>query len=246
MAADQAGRGVRVAVIDSGVNADHPHVNGVAGGVAIDAAGRVSGDYVDRIGHGTAVMAAIKEKAPGAECYAVRIFERRLSTSAAALVAAIDWATDHDVHVINLSLGTSNPAHAPALRAAVERARAAGVAIVSASDDDGIAWLPGSLPGVIGVQVDWECPRDQFRIVRAGTEVVFRASGFARPIAGVDPRMNLHGVSFAVANITGFLVGSMDRSEHGGRDPMTILAQLASTTYAAHAPEIATAAGQRR
>ena len=70
-----------IAVIDSGVHADHPHVGGVAGGVAIDAAGRVSGDFVDRIGHGTAVMAAIKEKAPAADCYAVRIFDTRLAAS---------------------------------------------------------------------------------------------------------------------------------------------------------------------
>ena len=39
--------------------------------------------------------------------------------------------------------------------------------------------------------------------------VVFRASGFARPIPGVDPRRNLHGISFAVANMTGFLARAM-------------------------------------
>ena len=73
------GAGVRVAVIDSGVHADHPHVGGVAGGVAIDGVGHVSGDFVDRIGHGTAVTAAIREKAPAADCYAVRVFDTRLS-----------------------------------------------------------------------------------------------------------------------------------------------------------------------
>lgn len=198
-----------IAVIDSGVHADHPHVGGVAGGVAIDAAGRVSGDFVDRIGHGTAVMAAIKEKAPAADCYAVRIFDTRLAASAAKLLAALDWAVEARVHVINLSLGSANAAHAEAFRSAVTRAQAAGVAIVAARDDEGVEWLPGCLPGVIPVQVDWECPRDEFRVADAGGTATFRASGFARPFPGVDPRRNLHGVSFAVAHITGFLARAM-------------------------------------
>ncbi|NIR78361.1 MAG: hypothetical protein GWO00_08270, partial [Gemmatimonadetes bacterium] len=56
---------IRVAVVDSGVNVPHPHLPGVAGGVAFDVEGRESGDWVDRLGHGTAAAAAIHEKAPG-------------------------------------------------------------------------------------------------------------------------------------------------------------------------------------
>ena len=54
------GRGVCVAVVDSGVNATHPHVGGVAGGIAIDEHGVERADYLDRLGHGTAVTAAIR------------------------------------------------------------------------------------------------------------------------------------------------------------------------------------------
>src|SRR5688572_503616 len=49
------GRGVRIAVIDSGVFATHPHINGIAGGVAIALDGSEHSDFVDRLGHGTAV-----------------------------------------------------------------------------------------------------------------------------------------------------------------------------------------------
>jgi subtilisin family serine protease len=203
------GAGIRIAVIDSGVHAVHPHVGSVAGGVAIHRDGQLSGDFVDRIGHGTAVMAAVKEKAPGAECYAVRIFDTRLSASACTLVAAIDWAIAAGMHVVNLSLGTMNSAHTSTFTEAVGRAGAHGVAIVSARDDEGVSWLPGSLPGVVPVQVDWDCPRDQFRVARVEGSVVFRASGFARPIPGIDPRNNLHGISFAVANVTGFLARAL-------------------------------------
>jgi subtilisin family serine protease len=55
---------MRIAVIDSGVHADHPHVRGVAGGVSITPDGSEDPDFVDKLGHGTAVTAAIREKAP--------------------------------------------------------------------------------------------------------------------------------------------------------------------------------------
>src|ERR1700730_14766837 len=104
------GRGVRVAVIDSGVNPRHPHVNGVAGGIAIGLTLRADA-YLDGLGHGTAVLAAIKEKAPEAEYYAVRIYFRSLRTDIDFLLKAIDWAIDEKMDVINLSLGTPTVSH---------------------------------------------------------------------------------------------------------------------------------------
>jgi subtilisin family serine protease len=196
---------VRVAVIDSGVYAAHPHVDGVAGGIAIDEHGRAHDDYLDRLGHGTAVTAAIKEKAPEAELWAVKVFDRALSTSITALVAAIDWAAGEGIHLANLSLGTARLEHEGVLRAAIERARGRGLTIVAARDDAGVRWLPGGLPGVVPVQLDWSCPRGEYRVVDIGGTPVFGASGFARPIDGIPPERNLNGISFAVANITGLI-----------------------------------------
>jgi hypothetical protein len=79
-----------------------------------------------------------------------------------------------------------------------------------------VRWLPGSLPGVIPVQLDWECPRDRFRCVEIDGTTVFRASGYPRPIPGVPPDRNLHGISFAVANVTGFVARA--RVEHATLD----------------------------
>ena len=76
-------RPVRVVVIDSGVHASHPHVNGVSGGVGIDAAGGWHADFVDRLGHGTAVTAAIREKAPAAEILVAKVFDRELAATGA-------------------------------------------------------------------------------------------------------------------------------------------------------------------
>lgn len=196
---------VRVAVIDSGVHPDHPHVLGVDGGVAITPAGEHE-DYRDRIGHGTAVAAAIREKAPHASLFAVRVFDRTLASSVNTLVRAVDWAVDHGCHVINMSLGTSRLEHAARLNEAVARARAAGAILVAAREDGGQQFLPGSLPGVIGVVVDWDCPRDRVRARRLHTgQIVCRASGYPREIPGVPPARNLKGVSFAVANTTGWV-----------------------------------------
>jgi subtilisin family serine protease len=197
---------VRVAVIDSGVHADHPHVGGVWGGVGIDETGRAHPDFVDRLGHGTAVAAVIREKAPGAELFAIKVFDRELAATADALVAACNLALDNQVHLVNMSLGTANQAHERALTAAVERLLAAGIKVIAAGEQNGVRWLPGSLPGVWAVTLDWTLPREECRSsTDARGETAFRASGYPRPIPGVPPERNLKGLSFAVANVTGWV-----------------------------------------
>jgi len=204
------GRGVRVAIIDSGVHASHPHVGRIARGIAIDEHGTEHADYVDRLGHGTAVAAAIREKAPDADLLAVKVFDRALSTNVGSLVAGIDWAAKAGAHLVNLSLGTSRQAHEQALREAVDRASARGTLIVSAYEEGEARWLPGSLPGVIPVLVDYALARDQYRVADVGGRTLFRASGFAREIPGVPPDRNLHGISLAVANMTGFAARAVE------------------------------------
>jgi subtilisin family serine protease len=203
---------IRVAVIDSGIHASHPHVNGVAGGVAFDADGREHDDFVDRLGHGTAVAAAIRDQAAHVELFAVRIFDRQLSANIGVLVAAIDWAARSGMHLANLSLGSPKREHEAVLRDAVNRAAALGLLLVAARDEEGVMYFPGSLPGVVPVQVDWSLRRTEFRIVDVdGTQVV-RASGLPREIPGVPPSRNLHGVSFAVANATGIIARAIENA----------------------------------
>jgi subtilisin family serine protease len=211
---------VRVAIVDSGVHASHPHVGGVAGGVGIDEHGHAHDDYVDRLGHGTAVAAAIREKAPDAELFAVKVFDRELSTNMASLIEGIDWAIRSRMHFVNLSLGTSRDVHEDALRSVVGRASAAGVVIVAARSDDGVRWLPGSLPGVLAVEVDWTLPRDRYAVAPIDGATVFRASGFAREIPGVPLERNLHGISLAVANMTGFAARAAETLTNRSLDAM--------------------------
>lgn len=203
---EHTGRGVRVAVVDTGIHAEHPHVGGISGGIAFDGNGDETGDLVDRLGHGTAVAAAIREKAPDVELLVVKVFDRRLVTTGAALVAGIRWAALQGVHLINLSLGTTNLDHRDVLAAAIDEAADHGAIVVSAAPQQGAHWLPGALPGVVSVDVDWACPRDECHVtVSDDGGIRLRASGYPRPIPGVSVEQNLSGISFAVANASGYL-----------------------------------------
>jgi subtilisin family serine protease len=200
------GRGVKIAIIDSGVNPAHPHVRGVTGGTRIASNdGTPSVDYLDYIGHGTAVAAAIREKAPEADLYAVKVFDRILTTNIDVIVKAIDWCVDNEMHLVNLSLGTVNSDHRSAVGQSVFRAEEKGTVLIAAREMSGELSLPGCLHSVIGVGVDWEGPRDNYHVQQMPDGPVFIASAYPRGIPGVPQERNMSGISFAVANMTGFV-----------------------------------------
>jgi subtilisin family serine protease len=212
---EYTGRGVRIAVVDSGVHADHPHVGGVEQGIAIRDDGSLDEDFVDRLGHGTAVTAAIREKAPDAAIIAIKVFWRTLSTDVVSLVRGIDEGLARGASVINLSLGTSNAAHRAALQDAVQRTSLRH-AVVVAAVEDATEWLPGSLDGVIPVKLDWSCPRQEYGLVTHNGRPAIAASGYPREIPHVPPERNLKGISFAVANASAFVARARQaaNSEH--------------------------------
>lgn len=200
---------VRVAVIDSGVHPGHPHIlaSRLLPGVAIHADGTLEQHQdaaLDRLGHGTAVTAAIQELAPEALILPIRVFRDALRASPRALIAAMDWASGQGAHFINLSLGTTNPAHADHFAGAAARTAARIVAPRSAADD-APCW-PGMLAGVIAVGLDWDVPRGTAQLRPDG---VHYASGYPRPIEGIPQQRNLHGISFATAQVTGLAAAGL-------------------------------------
>jgi len=219
--ADRTGRGVRIAVVDSGIAAGHPHVGGVAGGVSLLENGEDPADYRDRLGHGTAVAGAIREKAPDIELIAVRIFDRELKATGDVLARAIRWAADHGAQLINLSLGTPNEGRRELLTESLQYATARGAIVIAAAEHDGAPMYPGALDGAIGVLLDSSCAREEL-VVHDGAAGLRRvaASGYPRPIPGVPAERNFSGLSFAVANATGFLA----RAIEGGGDLHVLLA----------------------
>jgi hypothetical protein len=83
--------------------------------------------------------------------------------------------------------------------------------VVSAHEIGGAPGFPGSLPGVVGVRLDSALARDEVAVQVGGDgAVLWGASGLPRPIPGVPPERNLRGISFAVANVTGFLARALE------------------------------------
>lgn len=107
------GTGVKIAVIDSGVSAEQPPVNGLAGSFAVEvddsaAAGYriVEGPHEEMYCHGTACAGIIRMLAPEAEIYNVRVLGKNLTTRGALFAAALPLLIDAGMQVANLSLSS--------------------------------------------------------------------------------------------------------------------------------------------
>ena len=147
---------VDVAVIDTGIDLDHPDLN-VVGGVTF-----VANTADDGNGHGSHVAGTIAGLdnnigvvgvAPGARLWAVRVLDRRGSGSWSGVIAGIDWVTANKdtIKVANMSLGGG---HSNAVCAAVESSVAQGVVHVVAagnSDANTDGHSPADCGGVITV-----------------------------------------------------------------------------------------------
>ena len=198
------GRKVKVAVIDSGINAHHSHVQRVSGGVGIacDAAGSIvfSDDYRDYDGHGTAVAGILRAKAPDVELYSVRVLQERLRTESRVLAAAIRSCVANDIRIINLSLGTRQISEIDPLRHACEVAAEREIILVAAgSEDERI--FPASFASVVSVSADECCGWNDYAF-HEGSEVEFRAHPWPRPLRGMAQTGNLRGHSMATAHVS--------------------------------------------
>lgn len=183
---------LKVAVVDSGINAGHSHVGNVAGGVSF-----VSENWSDSIGHGTAVAAAIRDRELRVELYAVKLFDQSFATRIEAVVQALDWCASNKIDVVNLSLATAKSIHAKVLE---EPSRRVNI-LIAPYEFIGLPAYPGSFPWVFGVSPDESCPREAFR----KTDTHFVASPFPRTIPGLTTDQNFSGPSFAVANFSGLV-----------------------------------------
>jgi len=135
------GQGVRVAILDTGIDLDHPDLR-VVGDTSF-VYETVNGD--DDNGHGTRVagiVAALDNDigvigvAPEAELYAVKVLNSRGSGRCSDILSGIEWAIDHDMQVVNMSFATS--LNLPqAIRTALEKAYQAGIVLVAGAGNTG-------------------------------------------------------------------------------------------------------------
>ncbi len=135
------GSGVKVAVIDTGIDFAHTDLSVVSG---VGYVGNTTGS--DDNGHGTHVAGTIAGRnntrgvigvAPDASLYAVKVLDRRGSGSYSAIASGIHWAVDNGMDVANLSLG--GPSDSTTLSDAVTRAYDNGVVLVVAAGNEGLS-----------------------------------------------------------------------------------------------------------
>ncbi|MHB8869584.1 MAG: S8 family peptidase [Thermoleophilia bacterium] len=170
-AADDRGDGVNVAVIDTGIDLDHPDLaaNIEGGYMAIAATGRYrkNRSYDDDNGHGTHVAGIVAAAdndqgvvgvAPSADLYAVKALDQNGSGWTSDIVDAVYWAigthtdTDpaNDIQVINMSLGSDYPS--ASFAQAVKDAYNDDILVVAAAGNDGAAVdYPGAYTDVLAV-----------------------------------------------------------------------------------------------
>jgi subtilisin family serine protease len=192
------GAGATVAIVDSGVQADHP-----------DLAGRLIAGYdvvendatpQDANGHGTHVTGIVGAAtgngvgvagvAPSARLMPVRVLDADGSGTEDGVAAGIDWARAHGADVINLSLGSEVPiigaTQAGALDAAMRRALDAGIIVVAAAGNDGVPVCeqPAAAAGLVCVgAVDRRAEHALYSSFGSGLGLV-APGGSALPTAG--------------------------------------------------------------
>ena len=213
------GAGVKVAIVDSGVDADHPRVGGIAGAVAFEPDDAepsgfrvVTGPHEDLVGHGTACAGIIRSLAPDAEIYSVRVLGTNLKGRGSLLRAGIAWAVEHGMAVANLSLSSRSPAMFGRLHEVTDAAYFGRTVLVSAANNVPGATYPSQYASVVSVAArPGAGPREIVTNPRPPVE--FGAYGIDVDVAWADHgSIVATGNSFAAPHVSGLV--ALIRAKH--------------------------------
>jgi subtilisin len=229
------GAGVKVAVIDSGIDGSHPRVGGIQGGVALSfdpsVPGQVryeEGPHEDLFGHGTACAGIIRSIAADCELYSVRVLGERLTGKGYVFAAGLRWALDHDMAVMNLSLSTGARAQFGRFHELVDAAYFSRAMLVSAINNVAGPSYPSEFAGVFSVAATESTDPFMFSYNPHGP-VEFGAPGIDLDLAWLKgSAIRATGNSFAAPQIAGLI--TLILSKHPGLTPFqvkTVLAALA-------------------
>jgi subtilisin family serine protease len=231
------GRGVTVAIIDSGVDGDHPAVGGrLVRSLRVELSDD-DGDVIedrsagDVLGHGTACAGIIHGLAPAADIVSIRVLGPDNKGKGRAFAHALDWVVEHRIPVANLSLSSRSEALFGTFHDLVDQAYFANCLLVcSASNVPGQESYPSLFSSVVSVAAhDIPDPTTYFYNPRPPVE--FGAWGVAVPVAwSGGGSIVATGNSFAAPHISGLLARL--RSSYPDATPFeakTLLAFGAST-----------------
>jgi subtilisin len=227
------GRGVKVAVIDSGVDGVHPRVGGVDGGVSLeydpdspDGVRVEEGPHEDLFGHGTACAAVIRGLAPECEIYSVRVLGRRLTGKGLVFAAGLRWAIDAGMDVVNLSLSTSRREHYALFHELADDAYFRRVLLVCAVNNSPAESYPSLYSSVCSVAARPEA--GEGFSYNPAPPVEFGAAGVDVDVAWLDGgSVTATGNSFAAPVIAGYAARILGR--HPGLTPFQVKTVLQAT-----------------
>ena len=206
------GRGVKIAILDSGVEAAHPALGGLelADDVAIVEEGqrlKVAPGGVDRFGHGTAIASILRRVAPEAELGSFRVFGESLSTRTATIAEGARLAMERGYHILNCSFGCAIPDHVLHHKRWVDEAYLKGIHIVAACNNHDFTrpeW-PGYFSSVITVNMA-RTGDESHLFHKRGSLVEFAAHGVDVEVAWCDGlTKKVTGSSFAAPRVAGML-----------------------------------------
>ncbi len=210
MCGGSTGRGVKVAIIDSGIDATHSAVNGpVNGYVAIHEGpeGLVynAEPHEDAYGHGTACAGIIRTLAPDCELYSVKVLGEYLTGRGSVFAAGLRWAIENRMHVCNLSLGTTKKAFFEIFHELADLAYFRNVMLVTAANNMPVPSFPSTYAAVISVAAHSE-PDPQTLYYNPEPPVEFGARGIDVRVAWSNHQwITATGNSFAAPHITGIV-----------------------------------------
>ncbi|MDO8361771.1 MAG: S8 family serine peptidase [Actinomycetota bacterium] len=226
------GAGVRVAVIDSGIDAEHPALEGCIDQSAavcfeLGADGEVvpaTGPHTDAYGHGTACASIIHQLAPGATITSLRVLGSNNTGKVGQFVAALAWAIDHGYDVINLSLGTRLRDWALTFHELCDRAYFGNSLVVTAANNRNTPSYPSLYASALSVACNTTAdpfryhanpqPPTEFLARGIDIEVAWRDLGYSR----------VTGNSFAAPHLAG--IAALIRSKHPGLRPFQLKSAL--------------------
>nr|WP_237550782.1 type VII secretion-associated serine protease mycosin [Streptomyces sp. SID8354] len=211
------GRGVTVAVIDTGVDGTHPDLvgnvlsgknfleGGTADHVTTDDHGTSMAGLIAGHGHGTGHSAGVMGLAPEAKILPLRVTADNASlvvTRGTPVADAVRYAVDHGASVINMSL--AGPEEVPGLEGAIRYARQKDAVVVAGTGNDGTSapTYPASIPGVLGVGAV-DSSRKIWSKSNYGPDVLLTAPGVGTISTSVDHMYSTgDGTSVATAYVS--------------------------------------------
>ena len=202
-----AGDGIRVAILDSGVDVTED----------IDVAERVSllddagSSYFceDMTGHGTAVASVIGAKdnesgatgvCPGLSIYAVKMLDEENRAPLDRVAAALQWCIEHDMDIVNMSFGSAR--HSQILEEMVQKAQEAGMLLVASVGNGSMAEYPAAYQEVVSVgSVDAGLRVEEESASASASELL--APGRHVPVTAQLGRLTVaSGSSYAAPHVT--------------------------------------------